>query len=356
MENNEIKNKILERTRLNIAMSEFGKEYKMKNNKKKDKKKDKYFYIRRIVAAVVTICLITVGGTQAKNLMVEYENRNATYIVESISDAIENGYVENLNMDYIYSDGVGFKVDSLIMSDSDIDIQFNFDISDEVNLDVPYMQYAYILYNENNEIYYIGGSYNNNFLLKFRWEKGIKLVNGEIPTYWSSSHSQYLTYTKNNVVVNESITAKDSFPKAKRLFVRVYGIGYEDDETSKYKKITDSVWDVEIDIPEKFYSATRIEYEFAEDVSGVNLQQCFVTDTSMVFSAYIKGINGKKIPVLVDEDGNEYASSNGCYYYGTDGNIISEKFPITKSKLPEKMYIKAEVDGEEKVMELIQKQ
>ncbi len=355
MENKDFTDKILENTKLNIAMSEFGKEYQMKN---KDEKVKKYSYMKRVAAAMLVICLLVVGGVQAKNAIVEYENRNVVYGSKSISDAITNGYVENLDMDYIYSDGVGLKIDSFFMSDNDISIEFNFKMSDGIEIDEEGMSFAYVLYNENNEVYYIDPlGTNRNIVREFAKEKKIKLENGEIPEYWSSSNAQYITYKKDNVIINNMIKAKENFPRAKKLHLKVYGIGYGQGNKmlgGDYEKISNSIWNIELDVPDKFYSSIGNEYLVSKNVENFQLERFYVTDTSTIFIANIKGINGKKV-TLYDENGNEYKSSDGYYYTGTNGDRIRVEFPVNKRMTTEKMYIKYEIEGEEKIVELTKK-
>lgn len=353
MENKEFTNKILENTKLNIAMSEFGKEYQMKKEKKI---KNKYFYMKRAIAAVVVLSLLAVGGVQAKNMIKEYENRNVVYASKSISDAVTNGYVQDVNMDYAYSDGVGLKIDSFFMSENDINIVFNFKMSEGIEIDQQYMNFAYILYNENNEIYYTDGiGTNRNINKDFAKEKKLKLENVINADRWSSSNGQYLTYKKDNVIISNSITAKDYFPKAKKLYLKVYGIGYGHGPSilgGDYQPVSKSTWNIELDIPDKFYSAVGIEYKVAENVKNFNLERFYVTDTSTIFIAYAKGINGKKA-TLIDENGNEYDTSHGYSYSGINGDRMMTEFPVNKNMLTDKMYIKTMVDGEEKIIELI---
>lgn len=355
MENNDFTSKILEKTKLNIAMSEFGKEYQMKKEKKI---KDKYFYMKKAVAAVIVVTLLAVGGVQAKNMIIEYENKNVVYASKSISDAVTNGYVQDVDMEYAYSDGVGLKIDSFFMSENNINIIFNFKTSEGIEIDQQNMEFAYILYNENNEIYYTDGIGIDRIINKdFAKEKKLKVEYVISEDRWSSSQEQCLVYKKDNVIISDSITAKESFPKAKKLCLKVYGIGYGHGYPilgGDYKAISKSTWNIELDIPDKFYSAIGIDYKVKENVKNFRLEKFYVTDTSTIFIAHIKGINSKTI-TLIDENGNEYKSSNGYFYTGEDGDRITAEFPVNKNMLTDKMYIKAMVDGEEKTIELIQK-
>ena len=55
------------------------------------------------------------------------------------------------------------------------------------------------------------------------------------------------------------------------------------------------------------------------------------------------------------KSGNEYNIVNEYYYTGTNGDRIRVEFPVNKRMTTEKMYIKYEIEGEEKIVELTKK-
>ena len=154
----DIEKSFLNDIKLNIAISEFRKEYTMKKNRKNVR-------IKRIAVIMLLLGVIVIGGVQANKIIQKFTNRNPVYIVNSISNAITDGYVENLNMEYIYSDEIGLKINSFCMSYNDINIVFDFKLSDKIKLEQENLEYAYIIYNENNEVYHVEKGTNTNLIL-----------------------------------------------------------------------------------------------------------------------------------------------------------------------------------------------
>lgn len=342
MTDKELENKILRNVRMNIAMSEFGRAYTKK------KYKTHLYSLKKAMVILLTIGLITIGFVQAKNFIKEFEDRKPTYVIESIADAINNGYVENLNMEYAYSDGIGLKINSFSMSNNNINFILDFKLENCKDLEEKNIEYGYILYNENNEVYHIKTGTNKNLIKDFLNEKNIKSDNFK-PNFLNVQ-SSYIAKKQDNIVINESMSTYGYLPKTKKLFFKIIGIGYRE-YNGKYKAISNSNWLIELDIPEKFYEATNIEYILKEDVQGINLEKVFVSDTSMTFVAIIEGINGNNSISIIDENGKEYLATTISYI----GDRIKTEFPIYKEKATNKLYIKTIINNEEKITELVKK-
>lgn len=350
MENRQPNEKMLKKLKLHIAMSEFGKEYTMD---KKTREIRNINFIKKVAIFIIAIGILVISGVQAKRLMKEFTNRETAYITKSISEAITDGYVENIDMEYIYSDGVGFKINSFSMSDNDINLTFDFKLNDKTKLNGEMMEYAYILYNENNEVYYINKGTNRNLLKEFKKDTNIKLANKDLDLHFLTGQSVYVTYTEDNLVVNELMSAKDYFPKAKKLYLKVVGIGYKT-ENERYKKLSNSEWNIELNIPDKFYLDSSICYDAKENIEGIHIEKLQVSGTSTNLTATIKGFDVNSRIYVVDENGNEY-QTNAIHYNALKKDEITVKFPIRKANLTNKMYLKVIVDDKEKKVELIRK-
>ena len=83
----------------------------------------------------------------------EYQERTIKKSNVEIDNIQENGYTENLNMDYIYQEGLGIKIDSLLITDDSYSMRLNFDIIDEEKKKFDTFEFGYVIYDENNTIY-----------------------------------------------------------------------------------------------------------------------------------------------------------------------------------------------------------
>lgn len=343
---------LLNNIKLNIAISEFGKGYNMKKNENKI-----IISFKKIVAIFIVVCLLVIGGVQAKNIIQSFANRKPVYAVYSILEAITDGYIENLNMEYIYSDGVGLKINSFFMSENDINLILDFKLNDKTKLEGKKLEYAYILYNENNEVYHVEKGTNTNIMKEFIKENDIKLVNNDIEPHFLTGQHTYITNTEDNISVSALMSAKDYFPKAKKLYIKVVGIGYKN-EKGNYKALSNSEWNIELDVPEKFYSDKVVEYELRENISNINLEKIIISNTSTTLIAIIDGINGgtnsKNSISIVDENGKEY-NTNAISFDGQNKNKITCQFPIKKNMATNKMYLKTIVNENENIVELVRK-
>ncbi len=112
-----------ERTKLKIAISKIEEEEKAmsKNNNLKIKKGI------GIAACFVILFSSIVYAKDIENYFKKIFN-NST---EAIDKAVENGYVQQENMEYTYDKNIGIKVDNLVLDDLNLDISFNFETEKE---------------------------------------------------------------------------------------------------------------------------------------------------------------------------------------------------------------------------------
>ena len=116
-----------------------------------NKKREKKMWNVRITSKAVTatcIGIILISGvvfaTNFEKIKEYFDSRN---IGKGIDSAIEKGYIENTNMDYIHEDGtlinsnkeiinnVGLdaKIENFLMDDNNISVEFNFKFDEMIN-------------------------------------------------------------------------------------------------------------------------------------------------------------------------------------------------------------------------------
>ena len=344
---NNINNNLTEKIKLNIAMSEFTKNYK------KIEKNNNYLFLKKVAILIISTLLLIISGVQAKNIINYFSNRKIQYDVYSISDSIENGYAENINMDYIYSDGIGLKINSLLISDTDINIIFDFKLNDKIKLTSNNIEYTYILYDDNNELYYLRCGTDINPL-----EKTNKLLNENI----NILHSQesYSTFTNNNVITSNLISSKSTFPKAKKLYLELYGIGFLDEnENYNYKKLTNSSWKIELNVPEKFYLNTSYNYVQETINNDIVVKQAIVSDTSATFNVLLNSFknNGTSNNIIITvTNENEVAfKTNWIAFDGELKNELIFKLPLTKKETTNTLYLNIKLNNNEYLVKLNKK-
>lgn len=342
---NNINNNLTEEIKLNIAMSEFTKNYK------KIEKNNNYLFLKKVAILIISTLLIIIGSVQAKNIINHFSNRKIHYDIYSISNSIENGYSKNIDMDYIYSDGIGLKINSLLISDTDINIMFDFKLNDKINLTNNNIEYTYILYDDNNELYNLRYGTDINPL-----EKTDKNLNKNI----TIMHSQetYTTFTNDNIITSNLISSKSPFPKAKKLYLEIYGIGYLD-ENYNYKKLTNSSWKIELNVPEKLYLNTSYNYVQETINNDIVVKQAIVSDTSAIFNVLLNNYknNGTSNNIIITvTNENEVAfKTNWIAFDGELKNELIFKLPLTKREATNTLYLNIKLNNNEYLVKLNKK-
>ncbi len=139
-----MEDEILEKIKLKIAISEVKKENDIAMKRRKN-------IINRNIGIAACFAVIFSGIVYAKDIE-NYFKMVFNNSTEAIDKAVENGYVQQENMDYTYDKDIGIKVDSLILDDLNLDISFNFETKKENVKSIRFNDF--IITNENEKIIY----------------------------------------------------------------------------------------------------------------------------------------------------------------------------------------------------------
>lgn len=353
-----------------------------------EKKKNKKWV--KLLGAVAMVCIVglTVPSINAKikwNIEYkEFENREVAYTFGTVKEAIDNGYEENIAMEYVYQDGIGVKIDSLMITDDffSMDVNFKFDENMEINTET--FAFGCAVYDDEKNVYAISERIKPNqkvlnYHKKFYKEENITYDKNDIyKMHLADSFGQGIRKsTKENIIAHTTMTSSVGFPKSKKLYIRIFDIGYVmrdvDMETRKINAEEDFVisnadWKLEIEVPEKFYERETISYHLAEEIEGLELNKLEVSDTGTNMNIKMDGLidmimAGKDMAAeeftnarhetlsLSDEKGNFYYADKKM---GTDGKGgINASFEIGKNNLPEKLYLNIKMHNQKYTIELI---
>jgi len=108
---------------------------------------------------ILTIFISSVGTTiyamKKRDLFYqEFENRKIGHS-NAVNLALENGLEEQIDMEYLYQDDIGIKIDSILLTNDNLKMNVNFDFKNHSNLDTVNMGFSYAIYDEHNNIYQI---------------------------------------------------------------------------------------------------------------------------------------------------------------------------------------------------------
>lgn len=313
----------------------------------------------------------------------EYENRPINYGSATINEAIQE-YEKNIQMDYIYKNDIGIKIDSLILTNDYFKINVNFKLPEDIELNTQTFRYGFAVYDENGNIYGI----QERMLFKDEkvpyWEKLYK----ELGTNYDkkdvfavqlkdSSGMGVITSQKGNIIAYTQMTSNKGFPKSKKLYIRIFDIGYDLMELNEEKtqmlsaqnvNITNDEWIIELNIPEEFYTRQSINLKLANEVEGLKISKAELTKTALVMKVEQEGLrkavmDGRNLSEeeftnkineaihIEDEQGNTYNYTN----LSTTENPeeIQLKFSLSTKDISKRLYLCVKINGKDYKVELI---
>lgn len=198
---------------------------------------------------------------------------------KGISTAIDNGYITNSNLDYIYSNDIGLKIGNIVMDNSYLGISFemkyNIEEYDLFNISFENI----IVYDENNCILYCN---NENMFNEF-------CKNKEESYSWGECNEKYINsglsiYNANNINCIYNLYANE-FPKSKELFVDVQNIVNQIDK----KTVIDGSWHLNIKLTEEMYNREHNKFKNTNSIENLEIVNVDVSKTNTQVNFILKG-------------------------------------------------------------------
>ena len=247
--------------------------------------------ILRTAASLFLVIGITCGVAYAGYQITNY------FKIKGIDDtgiqtALQNNYVQNIEMDYIEKEQVKFKVDYLMMDDINFDLVFNFVTEDKVdNYEGIAVKNLQITDDNNNQIYIASEDQEI-------WTKNIALSS----ELWTTIEKQ--DHTLRQVVHLSS----NNFPKSNKIYVSfdeviLYNVNKGNPITIKYE----DEYKLEFDVSEQLSNRKSVEY-ITDDSS---IERAILTNSGFAItineSAFISSKDGIYVE---DTEGNTYTLSS----------------------------------------------
>ena len=332
--------------------NEYSKE---KNYQKILYKEKKVVSMKRKILNIAAIFLvIVVAGVLSTNIYAEiqwnkefdiYKNLPSVRTKGTLAEIKEDGYAEVIDTDYITQDGISIKVNEMLLTDDVLSIDLNFKFDENVNVDYDMFNFGYSIYDENKNIYavssrmHLGEDIKVDNTARYLYEElGIKYNKNNITEsqLTNSSSNGVETIDKENRTMNMNITlrAKDKFPQSKKLYIRIFDLGYSLMETDtntrkitnmKDFKLSNSKWNFEITVPDKFYERNTKELKLESQIPGIEFKNITITDTSLNLTFKSEEYD-ELIKAGKDMDSSEFLEKNQKMLYISDktGNRYNE--------------------------------
>lgn len=123
------------------------------NTLQREKKQRNSFNIMKKVAMIIISFGIISTGIVFADDIINFITSIFTNSTDGIDSAIQNGYIQNVNMDFVYDNDIGVKVDALVLDDTNLDISFIYNYQGNEKIDSLEI-HEYTIKDENNNILY----------------------------------------------------------------------------------------------------------------------------------------------------------------------------------------------------------
>lgn len=279
-----------------------------KSCKKIERKNTIYYKLSRVAMFILSLGILGTSVVFAKDI-INFITSIFTNSTPAIETAIENGYVQNLDMDYVYSNDIGVKAEALVVDDFNLDISFVYKIESK---DIKEIQLEeYVILTENNDLVYDSShSINNKQNISkrvFRTEHTSKIDD----TTYKESILFNLMKTENSIY---SININIKKLKVKKEDNSIYYI--------------DGNWKFNIKLDENMINSENILYDFINDN---NIDEIHAEMTATEFVIKVK----LNIPISLNQfyDNHNFILENNLSekfvpYYIENGYIDSNNMEV----------------------------
>lgn len=310
---------------------------------------NKSFYKIGIVKRVACFILLFVLGTSiifSKSILAFINDRLRENSTKGVQDAIDNGYIQKVDMKYINSNGTKVKVTEILMDDYNLSMLFYIEVPEIENLEE--------IYNVNFSNLVITDEKDNIIVAEFedidKYHKFCKERNMEI-SYNNISYSNGAFEGKIVSKFDKDIeymykTYSDNFPKSKKLIISFDKIILSNKNYNEKIAIEGS-WDLEVDLPKTMYNRETIVYS-AKDCSrdDIIVTKAQVSNTAMKIELVTRWGN----PVYTARDSEEEKNRKIEEFFNNTHSVrnIIIKNEYVENDKGEKFYpVKSSSDGNE---------
>lgn len=230
---------------------------------------DKMRKIKRVAAIIICAITVTSGVVFADDI-IKYVSSIFNNSTEAIDIATQNGYIQSVNMDFVYDKDVGIRVDNIIMDSSKMDISYLYKVN---NNTTALELYEYSI--KDNE---------NRLLYKTNRDSSVT----EVPLIVKEMSRTNKPIKLENNIINESILYfSNEFPKCEKLFIEINSVRLN------YQDIVEGNWKIEVNVADKFNEREKIIYEPSYNEHIIQ-SEIYLTETTLKVSL--------EIDVLYEED------------------------------------------------------
>lgn len=246
-------------------------------------------YIKKIIITILGLVTITGGVVFAKDLKIFalnlFENLFGNYN-NGLSNAIDNGYIQNVEMKYIESNNIKIKVEQATLDDYNLGLIFKIEVINGIDLtelfDIKFKNLLII--DENNNVLFSEYENQEDFI-KYCKENNLYQGKYNIGLANCPANGKILEKNENNITYS-FYTTSEKFPKSKYLkikFDKIYFLNNKvfdekhNIEIDNHYATIQGNWIFDINLEDLYKKRKNIEYT----LSYVNDNETFINKATL---------------------------------------------------------------------------
>lgn len=347
MDNNNLKEKF----KFRIAISKLIEESEKKSYKK-------HHFMSKKVAAACACVILTSGIAFAK----EIENfiKEKFHLGEGIQTAVDNGYIEHINEEYMHTTvsvtkekqetiidtfDVGIKINDFMITDTNLSIEFEAkfdekinmykDLSKKVNGNTDFESFGYleltdlfVLDEENNLIYSsINQEYFESFCKEHNLDYKYQNYNDNYLFSTAQSTTTEINESANSVKFIYNISISNGILEPHHLTIYFNKMKFS--PKPKFGDINDEFtltgqWAFNLDVPEFMYNHKDLFYKVVScEVNDFEIYEAKATDIGFEIGIMVSNIEKPVMPEKLQKRESELMSNNGKIDFATREDFIN---------------------------------
>lgn len=307
-----------------------------------DKKVYKKSKFSKIAVTVCSLLIVITGITYATDIK-EFVSKYLYNFNEGVDTAIENGYFDEIEMDYVSSSETKTDINEDVDT-SNLEIKVKDMVMDDYTLCFTFS----IKFDETTDISNIQRINLNEVLITDENKSVLYCNNKEIFDNYCKNNNLALDYHTTNSGLNWYIIDKDlenktidlmfnvisdrekKYPNSQIINIQIGKISMEEQITSTIENIKiEGKWNIIVDVNSKFYDRETINYKVINsNCEDINVTEATLNDTSFTFKFTLP-----HKPFYLETDSQEIKKKAIDWYnnYYTNENGIVSPAPIINS-------------------------
>lgn len=220
---------------------------------------------------------------------------------EGVQDAIENGYIQEVNMRHIESNGVNVKVKEILMDDFNLLILFDIEIPEAESIEtICNIELSNLVIRDEQDNVIALTLENSNKYEEFYKQINIQETSKNI-AYNKGSYYGEIIKKYGKSLEYKYMTYSDNFPRSKKLKISFNKIILKNKNFYE-KTVIEGDWNITVDLPEEMYNREEMIYSVKTcSKDNIIVTKAQISNTGMKIELITKW--GE--PVYTEEDSEE---------------------------------------------------